>query len=64
MACASMLRDQHLTDGIGARTARSIHFTSSRDFRAYRVLTFVTSARQKKTETSARFKGAVVKLAI
>ena len=35
-----------------------------RDVRVGQVMTFVTSARLKKPETNARFKGAVVKPSI
>jgi hypothetical protein len=49
----STLRNQHLTDGVGARATRSIHFTSMRNAGVDRVLNFVISARQKKTKTSA-----------
>jgi hypothetical protein len=42
-----MLREPNLTDGIGARTARNIHYTSTKDALTDRILTSVTSAKKK-----------------
>jgi hypothetical protein len=50
----SMLREPHLTDGIGARIARNIPCTSTKDVLRDRILTFVTSAKQKKTSKIAQ----------
>jgi len=44
-----MLRDPHLTDGIGARIARNIHCTFTKDALRDRVLISVISAKQRKT---------------
>jgi hypothetical protein len=44
-----MSREANLTDGIGARTARNIHWSSSKNALTDRNLTSVTSAKQKKT---------------
>jgi hypothetical protein len=44
-----MLREPHLTDGIGARIARNIPCTSTKDVLRDQILTFVISAKQKKT---------------
>jgi hypothetical protein len=44
-----MLREPNLTDGTGARTAHNIPFTSTKDALVDRILTSVTSAKQKKT---------------
>jgi hypothetical protein len=49
-----MLREPHLTDGIGARTARNIPCTSTKDALRGHVLTFVTSAEKKKTTKIAQ----------
>jgi hypothetical protein len=50
----SMLREPHLTDGIGARIAHNIPCTSTKDVLRDRILTFVTSAKQKKTSKIAQ----------
>jgi hypothetical protein len=49
-----MLREPHLTDGIGARTARNIPCTSTKDALRGHVLTSVTSAKKKKTTEIAQ----------
>jgi hypothetical protein len=49
-----MLREPNLTDGIGARTARNIPFTSTKGALIDRILIFVTSAKQKKTTKIAQ----------
>ena len=49
-----MLRDPHLTDGIGVRTAHNIHYTFTKDATVDRDLTSVTSAKQKKTNKIAQ----------
>jgi len=54
-----MLRDPHLTDGIGARIAHNIHCTSTKDALRDRLLTSVTSAKQKKTRKTAKRKELV-----
>jgi hypothetical protein len=46
-----MLREPHLTDGIGARIARNILFTSTKDVLGDPILTFVMSAKRKKAST-------------
>ena len=54
-----MLRDPHLTDGIGARIAHNIPCTSTTDALRDRNLTSVTSAKQKKTNKIAQPKELV-----
>jgi len=49
-----MLRESHLTDGIGVRIARNIHCTSTKGALVDRDLTSVTSAKQKKTTKTAQ----------
>jgi len=49
-----MLGEASLTNGIGARTARNIPCTSTKDALRDRVLTSVTSAEQKKTTKTAQ----------
>jgi hypothetical protein len=49
-----MLREPHLTDGIGVRIAHNIPCTSTKDVLRDRILTFVTSAKQKKTSKIAQ----------
>jgi len=49
-----MLRELHLTDGIGVRIAHNIHCTSTKDALVDRILTSVTSAKQKKTTKIAQ----------
>jgi len=44
-----MLREAKLTTGIGVRTALNIQFTSTKDALKDRILTSVTSAKQRKT---------------
>ena len=51
-----MLRDPHLTDGIGARIAHNIPCTSTTDALRDRNLTSVTSAKQKKKNKLAQAK--------
>jgi len=51
-----MLRDPHLTDGIGARTAHNTHCTLTKDALVDRILTSVTSAKQKKITKPAQHK--------
>ena len=51
-----MLRDPHLTDGIGARIARNIHCTSTKDALRDRVLTSAISAEKRKTTKPAKHK--------
>jgi hypothetical protein len=48
-----MLREPHLTDGIGARIAHNILFTSTKDVPGDQFLTFVISAKRKKTSKIA-----------
>jgi len=48
-----MFREPHLIDGIGARIARSIPFTSTKGDLSDRVLISVTSAKQRKTKKFA-----------
>ena len=43
-----MLRDPHLTDGIGVRTARNIPFQYTKNAPLDRNLTSATSAKQRK----------------
>jgi hypothetical protein len=50
-----MLREPHLTGGIGARIANSIPYILTRDVLGDRLLTFVTSAKQKKKGKNAPF---------
>jgi len=54
-----MLRDSHLTDGIGARIALNIHCTSTKDAPRDRSLTYATSAKQKRTTKTAKYKDTV-----
>jgi hypothetical protein len=49
-----MLRDPHLTDGIGVRTALNIPFTSTKDVLVDLDLTSATSAKQRKTKMNAQ----------
>jgi len=49
-----MLREPHLTDGIGVRIAHNIHCTSTKDALIDRDLTSVTSVKQKKKSKSAQ----------
>jgi len=49
-----MLRDSHLTDGIGVRIAHNIPCASTRDALRGRNLTSVTSAKQKKRNKTAQ----------
>jgi hypothetical protein len=49
----SMLREPHLTDGTGARTAHNTLCTSTKDVLGDRILTFATSAKQKKKSKNA-----------
>jgi hypothetical protein len=49
-----MLRDPHLTDGIGVRIVHNIPYTSTRDVLIDRDLISVTSAKQKKTNKIAK----------
>jgi len=49
-----MLREPNLTDGIGARTARNIPCTSTKDALRDHILTSVTSAEKKKTTKIAQ----------
>jgi hypothetical protein len=49
-----MLRDPHLTDGIGVRTALNIPATSTKDVPVDLDPTSATSVKQKKTKTSAQ----------
>lgn len=49
-----MLREPHLTDGIGVRIAHNIQCTSTKDALVDRNLTSVTSAKQKKTTKTAQ----------
>ena len=51
-----MLKAHHLTDGIGVKTARNTPCTSMQDALRDRNLTSVTSAKQKKIKTRARYK--------
>jgi hypothetical protein len=51
-----MLRDPHLTDGIGARIAHSIPCTSTKDALIDRNLISVTSAKKRKTTKTAKHK--------
>jgi hypothetical protein len=51
-----MLRDPHLTDGIGARIAHNIPCTSTKDALIDRNLTSVTSAKRRKTTKTAKHK--------
>ena len=51
-----MLRDPHLTDGIGVRIARNIHCTSTKDALRDRVLISVISAEKRKTTKPAKHK--------
>jgi hypothetical protein len=48
-----MLRELHLTGGIGARTARNIPCTLTSGVLGDQLLTFVTSAKQKKKSKNA-----------
>lgn len=54
-----MLKDPHLTDGIGARIARNIHCTSTKDALRDRVLISVISAKKRKTRKAAKYKELV-----
>ena len=49
-----MLRDPHLIDGIGVRTALNIPFPSTKDALVDLDLTSATSVKQRKTEASAQ----------
>ncbi len=49
-----MLRDSHLTDGIGARTAHSILCRFTKDATRDQTATYVTSAKEKKTDKNAQ----------
>jgi hypothetical protein len=51
-----MLREPHLTDGIGARIAHNIPCTSTKDALIDRSLTSVTSAKKRKTTKTAKHK--------
>jgi hypothetical protein len=51
-----MLREPHLTDGIGARIAHNIPCTSTKDALIDRNLTSVTSAKKRKTTKTAKHK--------
>jgi hypothetical protein len=51
-----MLRDPHLTDGIGVRTAHNIPCPSTTDALRDRDLISVTSAKQKKKNKFAQSK--------
>ena len=51
-----MLREPNLTDGIGARIAHNIPYTSTKDVLKDQILTFVTSAKQKKTSKIVQIK--------
>ena len=51
-----MLRDPHLTDGIGARIAHSIYCISTKDALRDRSLTSVISAKKRKTKKAAQHK--------
>ena len=48
-----MLKDPHLTDGIGVRTARNIPFPYMKNAPLDRNLTSVTSAKQRKQNKTA-----------
>jgi len=50
-----MLREPHLTGGIGARIAGSIPYTLTKNVLGDQPLTCVTSAKQKKEKKSAPF---------
>jgi len=52
----SMLRDPHLTGGIGVRIALNIHYASTKDALRGRNLTSVTSAEQRKKTKIAQTK--------
>jgi hypothetical protein len=54
-----MLRDPHLTDGIGAKTAHNIPCPSTQDALIDRNLTSVTSAKHRKTNKLAQPKKPV-----
>ncbi len=56
-----MLREPHLTGGIGARIARNIPATSTKDVPVDRILTFATSAKQKKKSKYAQSKHNAIK---
>jgi hypothetical protein len=51
-----MLRDPHLTDGIGVKIAHNIHCKSTKGALSDRDMTSVTSARQKKAKKCAQYK--------
>jgi hypothetical protein len=54
-----MLREPHLTDGIGVRIAHNIPCTSTKDALRDRDLTSVTSAKQRKKTKIAQPKELV-----
>ena len=60
----STLRNQHLTDGVDARAARDIHFTSLRSARADQVLTFVIKTETEEDRNECMIQKRVVKPAI
>jgi hypothetical protein len=49
-----MLKELRLTGGIGARIARNILYASTKDALEDQIMTFVTSANQKKTSKIAK----------
>lgn len=55
-----MLKAAKLTDGTGARIALNILCTSIKDALIDRILTFMTSARQKKTTKTAQHKNSAI----
>jgi hypothetical protein len=57
-----MLREPHLTDGIGARIAHNIPGTSTKDALIDRNLTSVTSAKKRKITKTAKHR-ALTKIA-
>jgi hypothetical protein len=54
-----MLRDPHLTDGIGVRIAHNIPCTSTKDALRDRNMISVTSAKQSKSAKTAQPKEMV-----
>ena len=56
-----MLREPNLTGGIGVRIAHNIHCTPTKDALVDRILTSVTSAKQKKTNKTAQLRELTVR---